>query len=298
MYIRDESRDDRNDRNRRFNRQINKFNRQNSNRDDYSSFDDVYVFYFYYSFSSYYFANSIYNNQKYQYRNYDRQSNDVKNQQQQFVFISAFQLFVARQFLRLISENAFDFKNQNSRSNVEKSNQQRKKKIRVYVIDEKNETQSKDILSNEHDYHVENENFEYYDQNNYSKKNEMSVNFTFSVVIRISKSQCRRCKKIFSFNNELHHHFRADCNFRIAISVFSKRSKIFNDIEVYFVTSVIFFTIDVTKKISNFSQFDTVTTDEFTSLFIVDFIISFVFIIIRFNIDSSTEIEIEYEFKD
>ena len=295
MYIRDENRNDRNDRNRRFNRQINKFNRQNSNRDDYLSFDDVYAFYFYYSFFSYYFANSIYNNQKYQYRNYDRQSNDVKNQQQQSVSISAFQLFVARQFLRLISENAFDFRNQNSRSNVEKSNQQREKKIKVYVIDEKNEIQSKNILSNEHDYHAENENLEYYDQNNYSKKNEMSVNFTFSVVIRISKSQCRRCKKIFSFNNELHHHFRVDCNFKIAISVFSKKSKFFNDIETYSIKNVIFFTIDATKKISNFNQLDTITSDELTNSFSF---ISFEFIIIRFNVDSSVEIKIEYKFKN
>ena len=206
-------------------------------------------------------------------------------------------MFVARQSLRLINENAFDFRNQNSRSNVEKSNQQREEKIRAYVIDEENETQSKDILSNEHDYHVENENLEYYDQNNYSEKNEMSVNFTSSIVTRVSKSQCRRCKKTFSFNNELHHHFRANCNFRVVISVFSKESKFFNDIEAYFVKSVISSTIDVTKKINNFNQFDTITFDELTSLSIVNFI-SFEFIIIRFNVDSSIEIEIEYEFRD
>ena len=292
LYIRNENRDDRNDRNRRFNRQINKFNRQDSNRDDYSSFDDVYVLYFYYSFSSYYFANSIYNNQKYQYRNYDRQSNDVRDQQQSF--ISTSQLSVARQSFRLINENAFDFKNQNSRSNVEKSNQQREEKIRAYVIDEKDETQLKDTLSNEHDYHVENENLEYYDQNNYSKKNEMFVNFTSSIVIKVSKFHCRRCKKIFSFNNELHHHLRVDCN----VSVFSKESKSLNDIETYSVKSVISFTIDATKRINNFNQFDTTTFDRLTSSFIVDFIISFEFTIIRFSVDSSIEMKIDYEFRD
>ena len=155
----------------------------------------------------------------------------------------------------------------------------------------------KNTLSNEHDYHVENENFEYYDQNNYSKKNEMFVNFTSSIVIKISKSHCRRCKKIFSFNNELHYHFRADCNFRTAISILLKKSKFFNDIETYFVKNVIFFTIDATKKINNSSQFDTITFDEFTSSFIVNFI-SFELIIIRFSVDSSTKIEIEYEFKN
>ena len=296
LYIRDENRNDRNERNRRSNRQISKFNRQDSNRDDYSSFDDVYAFYFYYSSSNYYFANSAYNNQRYQYRNYDRQSNDVKNQQQQF--ISTSHLFAARQFLRLINENAFDFKNQNSQSNVEKFNQQREEKIRTYVIDEKDETQLKDTLSNEHDYHVENENLEYYDQNNYSKKNEMFVNFTSLVVTKISKSHCRRCKKIFSFNNELHHHLRVDCNFRIAISISSERSKSLNDIEAYSVKNIVSFTIDVTKKINNFNQFDATTSDEFTNLFIVDFTISFELTIIRFNVDSSIEINIEYEFRD
>ena len=207
-------------------------------------------------------------------------------------------MFAARQSLRLINENAFDFRNQNSRSNVEKSNQQREEKIKVYVIDEKNKTQLKNTLSNEHDYHVENENLEYYDQNNYSKKNEMSVNFTSSIVIKASKSHCRRCKKIFSFNNELHHHLRVDCNFRIAISVSSKKSKFLNDIEAYSVKSVISSTIDVTKKINNFSQFDTTTSDEFTSSFIVDFTISLELIIIRFNVDSSIEMRIDYEFRD
>ena len=126
----------------------------------------------------------------------------------------------------------------------------------------------------------------------------MFVNFIFSIVIKISKFQYRRCKKIFLFNNELYHHFRVDCNFKIAISIFSKKSKFFNDIEIYFVKNVIFFTIDITKKINNFNQFDTITFDKFTNSFIVDFIISFEFIIIRFNVDSSIEMKIEYKFKN
>ena len=54
---------------------------------------------------------------------------------------------------------------------------------------------------------------------------------------------------------------------------------------------------NVTKKINNFNQFDTITFDEFTNSFIVNFI-SFEFIIIHFNVDSSIEIKIEYKFKN
>ena len=146
--VRDEEKNERsNERDRRFNRQINKQNsRQNDNRqNDYSSFNDVFVFYFfYYSSSSYYSnQNSTYNNQKYQYRDFDRLSN-VKNQSQ-FVFIFTQQLFVDRQFLRLTIENASNSRNQNtSKQNAEKfenndDNQQRDDKIKTYVVDEKNE---------------------------------------------------------------------------------------------------------------------------------------------------------------
>ena len=146
--VRDEKKNERNnERDRRFNRQINKQNsRQNDNRqNDYSSFDDVFVFYsFYYSFSNYYSnQNSIYNNQKYQYRDFNRFSN-VKNQSQ-FIFTFIQQLFVDRQFLRFIVENELNSRNQNtSKQNVEKfensdDNQQRVDKVKTYVVDEKNE---------------------------------------------------------------------------------------------------------------------------------------------------------------
>ena len=128
----------------------------------------------------------------------------------------------------------------------------------------------------------------YYNSN---QKNEIFVNFTTSMtIIKSSLFHCRRCKKIFSFNNELHRHFRVDCqstNFR-----FFEKFKFIIDVETYFVKNFNFnesFTIDVTKKINKFDKsimkkFLTNKFDEFT--------------IIRFNVDSSKNINTKYKFRD
>ena len=126
----------------------------------------------------------------------------------------------------------------------------------------------------------------YYNSN---QKNEILVNFIASIiVIKSSLFHCRRCKKTFTFNNELHRHFRVDCSL-----IFSEKSKFFSDVEVYFVKNVSSFTIDVTKKISEFSQSKIVTFVKFTNSFI-----SFEFIIIRFNVDSFANIDTKYEFRN
>ena len=116
FYIYDKNQNDHSDRDRRFNRQSNKLNRLNNNRDNYLAFDDICALYFYYSLFNLYSANSIYDNQKYQYRNCNQQSNNVKNQQYQSVSIFASQLSAVRQSFRLINENTFDFRNQNLHS--------------------------------------------------------------------------------------------------------------------------------------------------------------------------------------
>ena len=135
-------------------------------------------------------------------------------------------------------------------------------------------------------YYIENDNLNYYNSN---QKNEIFVNFIASiVVIKSSLSHCRRCRKIFTFNNELHRHFRADCSL-----IFSEKSKFFSDVEIYFVKNVNSFTIDATKEISEFNQSNIVTFVEFTSSSI-----SFEFIIIRFNVDSFANIDTKYEFRD
>ena len=271
-----------NDRDRRFNRQINKQNsRQNDNRqNDYSSFDDVFVFYFFYYSSSSYYANqnSIYNNQRYQYRDFDRLSN-VKNQSQ-FAFIFTQQLFVDRQFLWFTVENASNSKNQNtSKQNVEKfenndDNQQRDDKVKTYVVDEKNEKKLIEKVffqqDEEHDdYHAKNENLKYYDQNYYSN-DEMSINFTSFVVVMTFQFRCRRCRKTFSFNNVLHRHLREKCSIIVVVY------------------SIVVFTIDVTKVIS---------VSNYQSFTIFDILNSNV-IIIRFNIDFAFDLDIDYDFRD
>ena len=108
------------------------------------------------------------------------------------------------------------------------------------------------------------------------------------MIIKSSLSHCRRCKKTFTFNNELHRHVRADCSL-----IFSEKSKSLNNVEIYSVKSVNSFTIDVTKEINESNQSNIVTSVELTSSSI-----SSEFIIIRSNVDSSTDINTEYEFRD
>ena len=206
---------------------------------------------------------------------------------------------IDKQFLQLIFENAsdFKFKNQSQRrlANDTKQNNRnefdnRDDKIRIFVVDENNsekEKFAKDFHNQKHEnYYTENDNLNYYNSN---QKNEIFVNFIASiVVIKSSLSHCRRCKKIFTFNNELHRHLRADCSL-----ILSEKSKFFSDVEVYFVKNVNSFTIDVTKEISEFNQSNIVTFVEFINSFI-----SSEFIIIRFNVDSFADIDTKYEFRD
>ena len=206
---------------------------------------------------------------------------------------------IDKQFLQLTFENASNFKLKNQlqrrlTNDTEQDNRDefdnRDDKTKIFVVDQNN-NEKKKSMKNFHNekhenYYIENENLNYYNSN---QKNEIFVNFIASiVVIKSSLFHCRRCKKIFTFNNELHRHFRVDCNL-----IFSKKSKFFNDVEIYFVKNVNSFTIDVTKKINEFNQSNTITFVEFTNSFI-----SFEFIIIRFNVDSFANIDTKYEFRD
>ena len=135
-------------------------------------------------------------------------------------------------------------------------------------------------------YYIENENLNYYNSN---QKNETFVNFIASImIVKSSLFHCRRCRKTFTFNNELYRHVRVDCNL-----IFSEKSKSFNNVEIYFVKKINSSTIDVTKEINEFSQSNIVTFVELTNSSI-----SSEFIIIRFNVDSSTNIDTKYEFRD
>jgi hypothetical protein len=217
-------------------------------------------------------------------------------------------LSIDKQFLQLIFENAsnFKFKNQSQRrlTNDTKQNNRnefdnRDDKIKIFVIDEKNNEKkfvknfhnsfAKNFFNQKHEnYYIENDNLNYYNSN---QKNKIFVNFIASIImIKSSLFHCRRCKKIFTFNNELHRHFRIDCN-----SIFLKKSKFFNNVETYSIKNFNFnsFTIDVTKEINEIDQSNIDTFVEFMNSFIL-----FEFIIIRFNVDSSANIDTKYEFRD
>ena len=128
-----------------------------------------------------------------------------------------------KQFLQLIFENASNskFKNQSQRrqTNDTKSNNRenvdnRDDKIRIFIV-EKDENDEKKFAKNFHNkkkhekYYLKNDNLNYYNSN---QKNEIFVNFiTLMTIIKSSLFHCRRCKKIFSFNNKLHRYFRVDC---------------------------------------------------------------------------------------
>ena len=285
-------------------RQINKQNRERQN--DYQQQSDVDDFQFFY-FSYEYWSSPDYNS--YQYQNSTFQNNVYQKYQKfQYQFSSAFQeasvvfvLSVDKQFLQLISENASNskFKNQSQRrlaSDTKQNNRNefdnRDDKTRAFVVDQNNSEKKKSVKNfhNEkhENYYIENENLNYYNSN---QKNEIFVNFIASIiVIKSSLSHCRRCRKTFTFNNELHRHFRADCSL-----IFSKKSKFSSDVETYSIKNFSFnsSTIDATKEISEFDQSNTVTSAEFTSSST-----SSEFIIIRSNVDSSANIDIEYEFRD
>ena len=205
-----------------------------------------------------------------------------------------------RQLLQLTFENASDFKpkNQSQRQLASDTGQDnrgefdnRDDKTRAFVVDQDNseeEKSAKDFHNEEEqrDYYTENENLNYYNSN---QKNEIFVNFTASViVIKSSLSHCRRCRKTFTSNNELHRHLRADCSL-----ISPERSKLFSDVEVYPAKSVSSSTIDATKEISESSQPNIVTPAELTNSST-----SPEPIIIRSNVDSSADIDTKYEFRD
>ena len=204
-----------------------------------------------------------------------------------------------RQSLQLTFGNASDFKlkNQPQRrlaSGTEQDNRggfgNRGGKTRAFVVDQDNSEEEESVEgfhNEEHEnYYIENENLDYY---NPDQEDEVFVNFIASIVVaKPSLSHCRRCRKVFTSNNELHRHFRAGCSL-----ILSGKSKFFSDAEVYPAKSVSSFTIGATKGISESSQPNIVMSAELTSSSI-----SPEFIIIRSNVDSSADIDTGYGFRD
>ena len=141
-------------------------------------------------------------------------------------------------------------------------------------------------------YHVTNENLDYYNiKKNFHEKNEVFVNFTFKV-IKISRFRCRRCRKIFSFNNNFHRHFRDEC------SIQNYSTDVSNTSFSFFVNQSLSF-IDVIKESSTidiaifdnmFSTFNTIVTAVFDDIFSV--------IIIHSDVDVFVNVDINYDFRD
>ena len=212
---------------RRPTRQISKQNpRQGSNRQDgYQPFDGAFPPQYYppsgyYSYSN---QNAYYNNQRYQYRDSDRQSNDIRSRQPPAA--PTLQLPDTRQPLQITAGNASDSRSQTTnqsgqqKPNAERSSQPRSGKARAYVTDEENELQTEEssqpveIAYQQEDYggyHASNEDLDYYDMNGYPE-DETPVNFTSPEVANAAKAHCRWCRQAFQSNNALHQHIRDGC---------------------------------------------------------------------------------------
>ena len=278
---------------------VNRSSKQNRERqDDYQQQSDVSDFQFSYSYSeqyekwfssdytSYQFKNSTYQNQRNQYQFFVEKSASA-----------AVVLSFVKQSLQLIFESESDSKNQartksDSQTSEEKFSN-RADKIKTYVVDEKNELKfEKDFHEEQNqeqeNYHVDDENFTYYESD--SQNDEETVNFISFVLATTSKSRCRHCKKSFSFNNNLHQHFRVSCSTLVKISMrktfiwaLQKKSKFEVVYSVVFVSS-----IEIIKSFASFESTSSISS--IASLFEKT--------ILRFNVNFASDVDTDYDFKD
>ena len=75
-------------------------------------------------------------------------------------------------------------------------------------IEEKFQKQQK---KKHNEYHVTNENFDYYNIKKNFHEKKVFVNLTFEIIKNLF-SRCRRCRKIFSFNNSFYRYLRNKCS--------------------------------------------------------------------------------------
>ena len=277
----------------------NRSNKQNRERqDDYQQQSDVSDSQFSYSYSEQYEEWSSFDYTSYQFKNSAYQNQ--RNQYQFFVEKSASAAVVlsfVKQSLQLIFESESDSKNQartksDSQTSEEKFSN-RADKIKTYVVDEKNELKfEKDFHEEQNqeqeNYHVDDENFTYYESD--SQNDEETVNFISFVLATTSKSRCRHCKKSFSFNNNLHQHFRVSCSTLVKISMrktfiwaLQKKSKFEVVYSVVFVSS-----IEIIKSFASFESTSSISS--IASLFEKT--------ILRFNVNFASDVDTDYDFKD
>ena len=242
----------------------------------------------------------------YQYQNPAFQNNAYqKYQKPQYQSSSAPQgapaaptLPAGRQPLQLTSGNASDSKPKNQpqrrlASGTGQGNRggfgNRGGKARAFVADQDNSEEEESVEgfhNEEHgNYYTEDENLDYY---NPDQEDEAPVNFTASVVVaKPSLPHCRRCRKAFTSNNELHRHLRAGCSLTPPGG-----PKSFSDAEAYPAKSVSPSTTGATKGTSESSQPNTVMPAGLTSP-----PTSPEPTIIRSNVDSSADIGTGYGFR-
>ena len=171
-------------------------------------------------------------------------------------------------------------------------------KTKIFVVDKFEEKKSfaknfyNKNMSNQSSYYMTNENLNYYELKNHD---EIVVNFIAFVVIKSSTSRCQYYRKIFSFNNNFHRYIRFDCF--VFIEKFVDKSILSNNIIAFcssidFIAHVLKFAIYFAKV--NISFID-VTKKFIDAKFFANASTKFIF---RFNVDFSSNIEIDYNFRD
>ena len=206
-------------------------------------------------------------------------------------------------------ENESD-SNQNSRQknkqNVEKF--QKFDKVKIFFADENDENVEfeKNFQDNQNDdssnYFVSSKNLVYYESSSYNESNDKNdIVYFISSKISISKHfHCRKCDKIFSFNNKLHQHIRKLCaidreNSSLDLQRLSNVIvEFFKKIEINSSTNVLTTESNLRKSFSI-----KVIKISFTIIDANDFVeISFVnsLSIIFSNVDFNKNVDIDYKF--
>ncbi len=209
----------------------------------------------YSSYQSFYRQFNARQYDRFEYRSQDNRnsfsdSRYFKKKLSEFVSV----LSLAKQSLQITSENA----NQNAsdffseiKSKKDRDNRYQrdyKSKNRVYVTKKDDHENEMKKSYNEKDdyYHESNSNLNYYNSQN--QNDELETNFFTS-----SRTfDCRKCRTIFFFNNQLHKHIRQNIceNFKFANHRFTK-DKISNELTANLIMtiSIVEFTVDFFKNI-------------------------------------------------
>ncbi len=122
-------------------------------------------------------------------------------------------MLFARQSLQIIDENAnaSGFLYSETKS---KNNRDYKEKERAYVTKKDEYENEMNISLDDEYYHEQNSELNYYDSFN-NDQDQFEVETNFSMLTRIFI--CRKCKRTFSSNNQLHKHIRKNLceNFKL-----------------------------------------------------------------------------------